>query len=66
MLSFFPRGVLDEILNLMESVSEEFPSYSCPGDLLFALIDQVSIFMKINILTKFCEVCITTVPCTVV
>ena len=27
-LSFFPRGVLDEILNLTESVSEEFPSYS--------------------------------------
>ena len=25
-LSFFPRGVLDEILNLIESVSE-FPSY---------------------------------------
>ena len=30
-LSFFPRGVLDEILNLIESVSEGgFPSYSCP------------------------------------
>ena len=29
MLSFFPRDVLDEILNLIESVSEEFPSYSC-------------------------------------
>ena len=28
MLSFFPRGVLDEILNLIESASEEFPSYS--------------------------------------
>ena len=27
MLSFFSRGVLDEILNLTESVSEEFPSY---------------------------------------
>ena len=26
MLSFFPRGVLDEILNLIESVSEGFPS----------------------------------------
>ena len=25
--SFFPRGVLDEILNLIESVSEGFPSY---------------------------------------
>ena len=28
MLSCFPRGVLDEILNLIESVSEEFSSYS--------------------------------------
>ena len=28
MLSFSPRGVLDEILNLIESVSEDFPSYS--------------------------------------
>ena len=27
-MSFFPRGVLDEILNLIESVSEDFPSYS--------------------------------------
>ena len=27
MLSFFPRGVLDEIVNLIESVSEGFPSY---------------------------------------
>ena len=29
-LSFFPRDVLDEILNLIESVSEDFPSYSFP------------------------------------
>ena len=28
MLCFFPRGVLDKILNLIESVSEGFPSYS--------------------------------------
>ena len=26
-LFFFPRGVLDEIFNLIESVSEGFPSY---------------------------------------
>ena len=30
-LSFFPRDVLDEILNLIESVSEGFPSYSTMG-----------------------------------
>ena len=29
MLSFFPRGVLDDILNLIESVSEGFLSYFC-------------------------------------
>ena len=28
MLSFFPRDVLDEILDLIESVSEDFPTYS--------------------------------------
>ena len=31
MLSFFPRGVLDEILNLIGSVSEDFLSYSSGG-----------------------------------
>ena len=39
-LSFFPRDVLDEILNLIESVSEDFPSYSC---LVSFLIDQCNI-----------------------
>ena len=29
MLFFFPRGVLDEILNLTESVSEGLSSYFC-------------------------------------
>ena len=28
MLSFFPRDVLDEILNFIESVFEGFPSYT--------------------------------------
>ena len=28
-LYLFPRDVLDEILDLIESVSEGFPSYSC-------------------------------------
>ena len=46
-LSFFPRDVLDEILNLIESVSEDFPSYSwffgdfrC-GALLFVAIHVI-------------------------
>ena len=34
MLSFFSRGVLNEILNLIESVSEVFSSYSCTNPLL--------------------------------
>ena len=33
-LSFFPRDVLDEILNLIESVSEDFPSYFCKKNTL--------------------------------
>ena len=37
MLSFFPRGVLEEIMNLIESVSEGFPSYS----LIFARDDTL-------------------------
>ena len=36
-LSFFPRDVLDEILNLIESVSEDFPSYFCFLQLKFTL-----------------------------
>ena len=28
MLSFIPRDVLDEVLGLIESVSEDFPTYS--------------------------------------
>ena len=35
-LSFFPRDVLDEILDLIESVSEDFPSYS----ILFILTEN--------------------------
>ena len=37
-LSFFPRDVLDEILNLIGSVSEGFPSYS---------LVLISVFFKI-------------------
>ena len=44
MLSFFPRGVLDEILNLIESVSEGFPSYFCISELL--CLCYVEIFKK--------------------
>ena len=43
-LSFFPRGVLDEILNLIESVSEGFPSYS----LRMKLIIVVAFFVDLR------------------
>ena len=32
---FFPQSVLDEILNLIESVSEGFPSYFCAESPIF-------------------------------
>ena len=41
MLSFFPRGVLDEILNLIESVSEGFPSYSFKNISLYEEITNI-------------------------
>ena len=34
MLSFFPRDVLDEIMDLIGSVSEGFPTYFCISELL--------------------------------
>ena len=40
MLSFFPRGVLDKILNLIESVSEGFPFYSSSAGASYNLIDS--------------------------
>ena len=42
MLSFFPQGVLDEILNLIESVSEGFPSYSITYPV--SMTDPVNLF----------------------
>ena len=43
-LSFFPRDVLDEILNLIESVSEDFPSYSLSSVILLFVKICLSIF----------------------
>ena len=45
-LSFFPRDVLDEILNLIESVSEDFPSYSL-----------IPYFMYCTLILYSCTVC---------
>ena len=44
MLSFFPRGVLDEILNLIGSVSEGFPSYSTIAMIKILFVDRISLY----------------------
>ena len=46
-LSFFPRDVLDEILNLIESVSEDFPSYS--------LVSEYNVGIKTLLLQSLSE-----------
>ena len=38
MLSFFPQDVLDEVLDLVESVSEGFPTYCFQ---VMSLLDQL-------------------------
>ena len=60
MLSIFPRGVLDEILNLVESVSEDFRSYSFRlagghlyGKQLFTWLSLVVSFMASFVLSFF-------------
>ena len=46
-LSFFPRDVLDEILNLIGSVSEGFPSYSysCSESLVAGVITNWNVII---------------------
>ena len=44
MLSFSPRDVLDEIWDLIESVSEGFPTYSYISDLPENVQSQVRLF----------------------
>ena len=48
MLSFFPRGVLDEILNLIQSVSEDFPSYS----LVFFFQENTGAYFSMAMMAK--------------
>ena len=48
-LSFFPRDVLDEILNLIESVSEGFPSYSL---ILGGLNSDILLYLALDIIIK--------------
>ena len=55
-LSFFPRDVLDEILNLIESVSEDFPSYS-----LILLGIFVIFFLNSKHSVKILSVCLISI-----
>ena len=48
MLSLFPRGVLDEILNLIESVFEGFLTYSS-SDLLYPDFVLIRNGLKANV-----------------
>ena len=51
----FPQSVLDEILNLIESVSENFPSYSCIGDqcLIFFLTRDIKHGYLLSVISFF-------------
>ena len=52
MLSFFPRDVLDEILNLIESVSEGFPSYSFIGITVLPVVKEI---FAIKYVAELCD-----------
>ena len=62
-LSFFPRDVLDEILNLIGSVSEGFPSYSFNVSCIISSSFLISVpfylrkrqTYKILMPTEFCQ-----------
>ena len=59
MLSFFPRDILDEIWDLIESVSEGFPSYFyC----IIFLSDDYNYAAKYELLSR--EVTFTKTACT--
>ena len=66
MLSLFPRDVFDEILDLIGSVSEGFPTYSCLlirirlvvfvcFGILVVLLDT----LEILVIRRFCRVLIS-------
>ena len=55
MLFFFPLGVLDEIVNLIESVSEGFPSYFI-NEVLLHLNIKLSDWKNVFYLRKKTEV----------
>ena len=54
-LSFFPRGVLDEILNLIESVSEGFPSYSYNICRVFVILSFLVFVFRVALFRLFAK-----------
>ena len=52
MLSFSPRDVLDEILDLIESVSDGFPTYSLVISFVISLIHSYPVIS----LTRFRDI----------
>ena len=56
MLPFFPRGVLDEILNLIESVSEGFPSCSWLFDGSSTLCAVLTLLCNVQLYYMMCYV----------
>ena len=52
---FFPRGILDEILNLIESVSEGFPSYFYRGFISSKLYNKRDDFVFDSIFFYFLD-----------
>ena len=60
MLSFFPRDVLDEIGDLIESVSDGFPTYSfMKANTIVVLEKWLGAFISAGV---FISTCINTVP----
>ena len=55
MLSFFPRDVFGEILNLIESISEGFPSYSSTTKFLLLSLNVVKPSNNNNVVFSLSE-----------
>ena len=65
MLSFFPRGVLDEILNLIESVSEDFSSYFSRADFSDQFRKVIMRYKRIGCIKVMRQSCLVIDPFTV-
>ena len=55
MLSFFTLDVLDEIWDLIESVSEGFLTYFLTSDLVLSYTDKMLVFRRVIIVLIFID-----------